>query len=277
MKVNYTTYIKKRGLPMKKLANRLALPALLAVLLFMATELLSASQNESEVGIFEKLDEYIPDNIQLTNSNGQAVNLKEIINKPTVLNFVYFRCPGICSPLMNGLTEVINSCDLELGKDYQVVTISFDSREGYELAGSKRSNYIKKMLNKADSTGWYFLTGDSLNIAWVTQSTGFGFKLAGTEFMHEGALIMISPDGKITRYLKGISFLPFEFKLALIEASKGKSSPTVTKVIQFCYTFDVKSQRYVLDITRITAIFIIIVSLTLLTYLLIRSRKRKTT
>jgi protein SCO1/2 len=88
---------------------------------------------------------------------------------------------------------------------------------------------------------------------------------------------MISPDGKITRYLKGISFLPFEFKLALIEASKGKSSPTVTKVIQFCYTFDVKSQRYVLDITRITAIFIIIVSLTLLTYLLIRSRKRKTT
>jgi protein SCO1 len=262
---------------MKRLAFRLALPALLAVLLFMiVNDLLAASQKPMEVGITEKLDQIIPSDIILTNSEGKQVNLKALINKPTVLNFVYFRCPGICSPLMNGLSEVINNCDLVLGKEYQVITISFDAREGYELAEKKKINYIKKMLNQSDSAGWLFMTGDSLNIAKVTQATGFGFKLVGNEFMHEGALIMVSPEGKITRYLKGISFLPFEFKLALLEAFQGKSAPTVSKVIQFCYSFDATSQRYVLDITKISAVFIIIFALTLFTYLLIKSRKRKT-
>lgn len=260
---------------MKRLANRLALPALLAVLLFFhQVNLLAGSQQEMEVGITEKLDQFIPADIELTAIDGKTINLKKLIDKPTVLNFVYFRCPGICSPLMNGLSEVINLSGMELGKDYQVITISFDAREGSDLAIKKRSTYLKKMKYEADSSGWIFLTGDSLNISKATQATGFGFKLVGTEFMHEGALIMISPDGKITRYLKGISFLPFEFKLALMEASQGKSAPTVSKVIQFCYSFDAGSQRYVLDITKISAIIIIFFAVTLLLYLLIRSRRR---
>lgn len=263
---------------MIRLAFRLALPAMLAVLLLNSSySLLAASQKPLEVGITEKLDQYIPGDITLINSEGKQVNLKELITKPTVLNFVYYRCPGICSPLMNGLSEVINNTDLVLGKDYQVITVSFDSREGYELAEKKKTNYIKKMLNKSDSLGWMFLTGDSANIARVTQATGFGFKLVGNEFMHEGALILVSPKGKITRYLKGISFLPFEFKLAIMEASEGKSAPTVSKVIQFCYSYDAGSQRYVLDITKISAIFIIILAVTLLSYLLIKSRRKKAT
>jgi protein SCO1 len=261
---------------MNKIANWLALPALLAVLLFaVAGHLLAASQKPLEVGITEKLDQFVPDSVILTDFNGKQVNLKHLIDKPTVLNFVYFRCPGICSPLMNGLSDVINNTDLVLGKEYQVITISFDSRETYELADKKRVNYLKKMVHKSDSAGWIFLTGDSLNIQRITKATGFGFKLVGNDYMHEGALILISPRGKITRYLKGISFLPFEFKLAILEASEGKSSPTISKVIQFCFSYDAGSQRYVLDITKISAILILFFAVTLLIYLLIRSKRKK--
>jgi len=261
---------------MKKLIISLALPALLAVLLFVSsTNLLAGSQLQNEVGITERLDEYIPDDVFLFDIHGNLVNLKKLIDKPTVINFVYFRCPGICSPLMNGLSDAINHSELELGKDYQVVTISFDAREGYDLAGKKKNTYVQKMKYPSDSLGWMFLTGDSVNIDRITKATGFGFKMIGTEFQHEGALIMVSPDGKITRYLKGLSFLPFEFKLAILEASRGKSSPTINKVIQFCYSFDSGSQRYVLDITKISAIIIIFFAVSLLIYLLIKSRWKK--
>jgi len=94
--------------------------------------------------------------------------------------------------------------------------------------------------------------------------------------MHEGALIMISPDGKITRYLKGISFVPFEFKLAVYEASQGKSAPTIIKVLKYCYSYDRKTERYSLDVTRITATLTIIFAVSLLLYLLIRGRRKNT-
>jgi protein SCO1/2 len=161
-----------------------------------------------------------------------------------------------------------------LGKDYQAITISFDSRETFELGQKKRETYLKKIKGQ-DGAGWTFLTGDSANIAKATQALGFGYKFENNEFMHEGALMMISPDGKITRYLKGVSFVPFEFKLALIEASEGKSAPTIIKVLKYCYSYDRKAERYSLDVTRISATMTLIFAFTLLTILLIRGRRRK--
>jgi len=176
---------------------------------------------------------------------------------------------------MNGLAEVIGETGLVLGKDYQAITISFDCRETYELGQKKRLNYLKHIKGQ-DGNGWAFLTGDSANIARATKAIGFGFKKVNGEFIHEGSLIMISPEGKITRYLKGISFQPFEFKLAMLEASKGKSAPTLINVLSFCYTYDRKAEHYSLDITRITATFTLILALTLLIYLLVKGRKKKT-
>jgi protein SCO1 len=231
--------------------------------------------NEQSAGITERLNNQIPNDLIFTNQDGKMVNLKQLISKPTVINFVYFRCPGICSPLMNGLEEVIDLSDLQLGKDYQVITISFDSEETSDLAVKKRGNYLKMLKTQQDVSGWMFLTGDSLNIARATESMGFGFKKSGNEYIHEASLILLSPEGKITRYLKGITFLPFEFKLAIIEASQGKSVHTVSKVLQFCYSFDPKSQHYMLDITKIAGVFVLILAFTLLVTLLIKSKLRK--
>ncbi len=259
---------------MKKAISWFTIPLLLVVLLLNTHLAFSQNQGVSEVGITEHLDDYVPGDIMLTDHNGNLVNLKQLINKPTVLCFVYYRCPGICSPLMNGLAEVMASTGLALGKDYQAVTISFDSRESYDLGQKKRDTYLKKLKGQ-DGSGWTFLTGDSANIARVTKALGFGFKFQNNEFLHEGALIMLSPQGKITRYLKGISFAPFEFKLAIYEASKGKSAPTIIKVLSYCYSYDRKSEHYSLDVTRITATLTIIFALSLLTYLLIRGRRNK--
>lgn len=260
---------------MKKTINWFIIPFLLFVFLINVKTAFSETEKEMEVGITEHLDEYLPDDIMLTDHNGKLVNLKQLINKPTVICFVYYRCPGICSPLMNGFAETIANTQLALGKDYQAITISFDSRESYELGNQKRNTYLKKIKNQ-DGNGWTFMTGDSANIAKVTKALGFSYKFVNNEFMHEGALMMLSPDGKITRYLKGISFQPFEFKLAIYEASKGKSSPTLIKVLQYCYSYDRKAERYSLDVTRIGATITIFFAVTLLIYLLIRGRRKKT-
>ena len=260
---------------MKRTSSWFVLPVILAVLLFNVNIASAEKAKDLEVGITEHLDQYVPSDIILTNQDGKLVNLKQLINKPTVLCFVYYRCPGICSPLMNGLAEVMAGTGMVLGKDYQAVTISFDSRETYDLGQKKRLNYLRKLKGQ-DPSGWTFLTGDSANIAKATSSLGFGFKFINNEFMHEGALIMISPEGKITRYMKGVSFIPFEFKLAIIEASEGRSSPTIIKVLKFCYSYDRKSERYSLDVTRITASLTLIFAISLLLYLLIRGRRKKT-
>ena len=233
---------------------------------------------DPEIGIVEHLDEYLPADLIFTDHNNKQVNLKDLINKPTVISFVYFRCPGICSPLMNGMAEVMDKTpNMVLGKDYQAITISFDPTETPDLAIKKRANYLSQMKNPVDKNGWIFLTGDSANIARATHAIGFKYKKVGNDFLHAGCLYVLSPQAKITRYLKGLYFLPFEFKLALIEASEGKSGSTINKVLEYCYNYDPKGQQYVLNVTKVTGTIILFFILLLFVTLLIRSRFKKIT
>ncbi len=233
---------------------------------------------DPEIGITEKLDTYVPGDITLMNAQLGKVQLSEIIDKPTILSFVYYRCPGICSPLMDGIASVIDRSKLELGEDYQVFTVSFDPSEDLGLAQKKKSNYLGLMEKKeAAEKGWFFFTADSANVARFTESAGFHYKRTGYDFVHSAGLIFISPDRKITRYLNGISFLPFEYRMAVIEASEGKSGPTINKVLQYCYSFDPEGQEYVLNITRVAGIIIIFITLSIFLYLVLKPVvKRKT-
>ncbi len=229
---------------------------------------------QPEIGIAEHLDEYLPDDLVFTGTDNKTYNLKQLIDKPTVLMFVYYRCPGICSPLMTSVSEMISKTDLVLGKDFQVITISFDQREGTDLAVKKRTNYLKLITKDVDQEGWKFYTGDSTNIMKVTTATGFKFKRAGNDFLHSATIIMLSPDGKITRYLQGTYFLPFEFKMAVIEASQGKSGPTIFRILQFCYSYDPAGQQYVLNITKMAGTLILLAGLIVLLVLLFKPRKK---
>lgn len=245
-------------------------------ILFGMMYLFGSAQNPDKIGIAEHLDTFVPSDVLLADINGDTIMLSSVINKPTVLNFVYYRCPGICTPLMDGIAEVVNSSDLKLGEDYQIVSISFDYTETSDLALKKRNNYSLLVEKEGIEKGWLFFTADSSNVARLTQATGFSYKRTGNDFIHTAGLILLSPEGKITRYLNGTYFLPFEFKLAVIEASKGIPGPTVNRILQFCYSYDPVGQAYVLNITKVSGILILFISLLVLIVLAVKPRHNKT-
>ena len=227
-----------------------------------------------EVGIEEKIGNTIPLNAEFFDEKGNYVALKEIIKKPTILNFVYFRCPGICSPILTELTSIVNFMDMEIGKDYQIVTISFDDREKFELGSAKRDNYFALLKKKIPEDSWKFLTGDSASIHAVTDAAGFNFKREGNDFIHAGAIIVLSPEGKIARYLNGTKYLPFDVKMALTEASEGKTGPTIAKLVSYCYSYNPEGRTYVFNVTRVTGGVILLFAAVFVVYLTVKPKKK---
>lgn len=228
-----------------------------------------------EIGVVEHLDEFLPDSISLINEKGEQVWLNDLIDKPTVLNFVYYRCPGICSPLMEAIAGVIDKSDLVIGKDYQVLTISFDPRETIDLGILKKNNYLNLMTKKElAAEGWHFFVSDSASIVKATEAVGFRYKRTGNDFLHAASVMVISPDKKIVRYLNGMYYLPFEWKMAIIEASQGKSGPTLNRVLRYCYTYDPIGQTYVMNFTKVGGIIIMFFALIFLGFLLLKPRKK---
>jgi len=229
-----------------------------------------------EVGIQEHLDEYLPPDIMVIDEADQTTKLGALIDKPTIINLVYYRCPGICSPLMEGLAEVMGKVDLELGKDYQVLTISFDPRESIELAHRKKNNYLNLMTNPEPAREhWKFFVSDSANISRLTNAVGFRYKKTGNDYLHAATIIIVSPDGKITRYLNGTYFLPFEITMAITEASQGISAPTVNRILQFCFAYDPVGQKYVLSMTRVSLPIITVTALLIVLILVVRTSRKK--
>lgn len=210
------------------------------------------AQKQIEVGIDEKLGNYLSMDTEFINSEGDTVILGKIIDKPVLLAFVYYECPGICSPLLNELAWTIDKIQLEPGADFKIITLSFDHRETVSVAAKWKKNYLHSMKRKIEPEDWVFLVGDSLNINKITQSAGFYFKPSDDgQFIHAGALIAIATDGKITRYIFGTQYNPFDVKMAMIEAKAGKTSPTISKVLEFCYSYDPEGRNYTLNVTRI--------------------------
>lgn len=247
----------------------------LFVILFFAT-LQAKSVQQVEVGVDEQLGSYIPMDLNFVNSHGDTVLLKDVINnKPTLLGLVYYECPGICSPLLTELAWVVDRVDLQPKEDFQVVTISFDHRETFETAANWKKNYMHGIKREFPDDAWTFLTGDSVTISKLTNSVGFHFKRDGDEFLHAGTLITISPDGKISRYLFGSTYNQFDVKMALLDAESGKTSPTIAKVLQFCFSYDPEGRGYTLNITRIVGAVMLLFAVGFFGILTLKKNKKK--
>jgi protein SCO1/2 len=224
--------------------------------LFLSAINIFANTDHIAVGIDEKLGDYIPKDAQFVNSDGDTVFLGDLLKKPTLLAMVYYECPGICAPLLTEMGWLLGKVELKPVDDYQIITISIDHTESHEIAHRWKQNYFDQMKTKIDPNAWTFLTGDSTNIYKVTDALGFYFKKEGEEFAHPGALMAISPEGKISRYLLGIQFNPFDVKMALLDAESGKTNPTVAKVLQFCFSYDPEGRGYSLNVTRISGVIV---------------------
>lgn len=250
--------------------------SLLAAFFLLNSTLIKAQE---ELGIYEHLDQYIPADLVFVTENYDTVNLLKQIDKPTVIVPVYYECPGLCSPLLEGVADVISKAQMEIGKDYQVFTISFNPDEKTRLAKEKKENYFKLVKDaKGDlEHGWIFHTGDSANINNLLNSLGYKIKREGTEWIHPSAVIVVSPDGKITRYLHGVYFLPFDLKMAIVEASHGQSGPTINKMLKFCFSYDAEGKKYVFNITKISGSLIILAALGFFISLILKNKKNQKT
>ena len=231
--------------------------------------------NTEETGVTEHLDTIIPANITFRTELGTSVQLKSLITRPTILSLVYYDCMGVCPMILSGVSDVIEKMGMELGKDYQAVTISFNNNDTPEKSAEKKKNFLRNH-SRPHAGDWNYLTGDSTNIYSLTNAVGFNFQRAGNDFIHPACIIILSPAGKVTRYLYGTSFLPFDVKMAIIEAQKGQSRPTINRVLEYCFSYDPEGRKYTLQVTKISATVIIFFAALLFVTLIFRTSRKKT-
>ncbi len=239
---------------------------------FLFNSLLICSQTslfdqQMQIGFEEKQGQFIALDTRLVNEAGDTVKLKDVLKKPTILSLVYYECPGTCSPLMWGISKFIDAVDLKLGTDYDVFTISFDPTERIELGISKKASYVNTMQKKELAVNWRFFVSDSVDIARLTRSVGFNYRKINGQYVHPVGLIALAPDGKITRYMRGIDFLPFDIKITMVEASKGETGPAINKLLAVCYSYDTTGNQYVFNVTRVSAIVITFIVILIFSYL----------
>lgn len=233
-------------------------------------------EEPAAVEFTEHLGDYIPADILLINEQGDSIQLGEFIDKPTILMFVYYECPGICTPLLTEVADVLGKTNIDPNDTpFQILTVSFDVRDRPEVAAQKRQNYLDQINRPFPPKAWRFFTGDQANIDRLTKAAGFTYQPAGVDFTHPGGLILLSPERKIVRYLYGIEFLPFEFKMGIMEASQGKVSPTTAKLLRYCFSYDPIGRTYAFNIARVIATVMIISVLFFIGFLIFVTRKKR--
>lgn len=226
------------------------------------------------IGLVEKLGETVPLDLTFTDEKGNTVILKELINKPTIVALVFYRCPDVCPLVLSGVADVLDKLPLRPGEDYSVLTISFDETDTPDDSLRKKKNYLAAIEKPFPEQAWTFLTGDLHNIRQFTDAVGFHFKREKDGFVHPVALTVLSAGGKVIRYLHGVTYLPFDLKMALIEASEGRVGSTIHRVLQFCFSYNPKGRTYVLNIVKVSgAVFIFLLTVFFI-FLLIKGKRR---
>ncbi len=206
------------------------------------------------VDVVEHLGERVPLDVHFVDQNGKSVELGDYLKqgKPVLLSLVYFRCPMLCSLILSGITKVMRDMDLHLGQDYGAVTVSFDPADNPATATTKQTNYLQALGKPGAAADWPYLTGSKDQIERLTQALGFQYTYdeQTQQFAHPAVVFILSPDGRISRYLYDFNFEPRQLKLALVEAAAGKAGSTVDRVLLQCYRYDPASRKYHFFVTR---------------------------
>ena len=229
----------------------------------------------SDIGVDQKLGSAVALDARFSAEEGQPVTLRQLVTAPTILALVYYRCPNVCDYLLTGLAGTLGAVDAEPGRDYNVVTISIDPREtGADARKAKRIS-LETVQRPFPPAAWRFLTGDEADIHAVAESIGFHYKRNGDGFDHPVAIAVLSPDGRIVRYMFGADFLPADIKLSLLEAQKGVIGPTIARLVRICFRVDPRSHKLAFQMTRVVATVTLLAGGALLAYLLVTGRRRR--
>jgi protein SCO1 len=198
-------------------------------------------------GIEQKLDQQLPLNLVFRDETGKAVKLGDFFGKrPVILTFVYYRCPMLCSEVLSGLEGSLKALSFNVGKDFDVLTVSFDPKDTPESATEKKASVLAHYKREGAADGWHFLTGSQESITALTDAAGFGYDYdeKTNQFAHSTAIMVITPEGKIAQYYYGVDFPPRDLRLGLVQASQNKIGTLADQVLLYCYHYDPQSGRW---------------------------------
>ena len=206
------------------------------------------------VGIEQHLNEQIPPALTFRDETGKAVQLRDYFGKkPMILNLVYYQCPMLCGEVLSGLESALRVLKFDVGKEFDVLTVSFDPKETPEMAVHKKAEYLKRYGRPGAAEGWHFLTGPPASIDALTKAAGFQYQYdpKSGQFAHATAIMVLTPEGKIVQYYYGVEFAPKDLHLGLIQASENKIGTVVDQLLLYCYHYDPETGKYGAIISRV--------------------------
>lgn len=226
-----------------------------AAVLAVVTALSGAASAESadkpdvlrNVDFEQHLDAPLPLDLPFVDETGAAVTLGSYFGKrPVVLVLAYYECPMLCTLVLNGLTSALRAVSFDIGSQFDVVTVSFDPREGPDLAAAKKAAYLKEYRRPGAEKGWHFLTGEESSIRALTEAVGFryAFDPESKQFAHAAGIVVATPEGRLSRYFYGVEFPPRDLRLGLVEAAEGRIGNAIDQILLYCFHYDPKTGRY---------------------------------
>jgi protein SCO1/2 len=233
-----------------------------------------------EIGIDQKLNNQVPMDVPFLDETGVTVTLAKFAkqNRPIILAPVYYECPSVCTLTLNAITKTVNVLQLQTGRDYEVAVLSIAPNETPELAARKKLSYMNELKSPDAPGSWHFLTGNEENIRAVTESVGFRYfwDEKTQTYAHAAGIIILTPEGRVSRYLFGTNYTPLDLRLALTEASSGRIGGLAEQVLLLCFQYDPAMGRYstaVLNLVRIGGLFTLVIVGAFI-YLSVRREKR---
>jgi protein SCO1/2 len=232
------------------------------------------------VAIEQHLDRPLPLDLPFRDEAGRSVRLADYFGKrPVVLVLAYYNCPMLCTQVLNGLLSASRVLSFDAGREFEIVTVSFDPRDTPEAARAKKEPYVARYGRPGAAAGWRFLTGEARSIAGLTEAVGFRYARdeAIGQFAHASAIYVATPDGRLSRYFFGIEYAPRDLRLALVEASRGKIGTPVDQLLLYCYHYDPAAGRYgavVMNMVRVGGVAAVLVLTVFLLLMWRRDRRR---
>ena len=218
-----------------------------------------------EVSIAQRLNEPIPPDIIFRDEDGKAIHLGDYFGKkPIVLSLVYFDCPALCTEVLNGELRTMKAISLDLGKDFDAITVSFEPKDTPALAKAKRDVYAGQYGRPGAARNWHFLTGEQASIDALTRAAGFhyAYDSSSRQYAHAAAILVLTPHGRIARYFYGVTYPPRDFRLGLVEASEGKIGTPTDHALLYCYQYDPMTGKYgliVMNVVRAAGLLTLLV------------------
>jgi protein SCO1/2 len=228
-----------------------------------------------KVGIDQKLGAQLPAELPFADESGQPVVLGQYLGKPVILALVYYQCPSLCNLVLTGVLRSVKNLSMTAGDEYEIVAVSFDPRETPEMAAAKKQTYVKDYNRANSARGWHFLTGPEASSKALAEAVGFHYAYdpLTNQYAHASGIMILTPQGQVTRYFYGIDYPERDLRLSLVEASRGRMGSVVDQVLLYCFHYDPSKGKYGVAIVKVLRLAGLITLAALAGFIIVMSRR----